>query len=197
LEGLAQLAAAQKIWERAALLCGAAEALRAAIGAPLPPVDCAAHGRLVATLRAHLDAQTLSNAWARGRTLPLDKALAIWQPPLSCEHSHTATQAVIETASKLPVSVQPHAASSGAPPPHSPIALNGLNVRETVAPTGLTAREIEILRLVTQGLTNAQIANHLILSRLTVNAHLRSIYRKLDVSTRAAATRLALEQCLI
>ena len=56
----------------------------------------------------------------------------------------------------------------------------------------LTAREVEVLRLVTLGLTNAQIANHLFLSRRTVDQHVASIYNRLGVSCRAAATRFAM-----
>lgn len=56
----------------------------------------------------------------------------------------------------------------------------------------LTAREIEVLRLVTLGLTNAQIAEQLFVSRRTVDQHLASIYNRLGVSCRAAATRLAM-----
>jgi DNA-binding CsgD family transcriptional regulator/tetratricopeptide (TPR) repeat protein len=64
-------------------------------------------------------------------------------------------------------------------------------------PAGLTQREVEVLRLLAQGLTNAQIAEHLIVSPYTVNAHLRHIFNKLDVPTRAAATRYAIEHHLI
>ena len=68
----------------------------------------------------------------------------------------------------------------------------------TVAfPGGLTGREVEVLRLVAQGLTNAQIAAELILSPLTINAHLRTIYSKLQVPTRAAATRWAMEHGIV
>jgi DNA-binding NarL/FixJ family response regulator len=56
----------------------------------------------------------------------------------------------------------------------------------------LTAREVEVLRLVTLGLTNGQIAAHLSLSPRTVDQHLASIYNRLGVSCRAAATRLAM-----
>ena len=49
-------------------------------------------------------------------------------------------------------------------------------------PFGLTAREIEVLRLVTQGLTTLQIAERLIISPRTADAHLRSIYSKLGVT---------------
>jgi DNA-binding NarL/FixJ family response regulator len=65
------------------------------------------------------------------------------------------------------------------------------------APSGLTAREEEVLRLVSQGLTDAQIADALVISPRTVNAHLRSIYMKLHISSRNAATYFALEHGLI
>jgi len=61
----------------------------------------------------------------------------------------------------------------------------------------LTAREGEVLRLVAQGLTDAQIAETLVISPRTVNAHLRSIYTKLHISSRNAATYFALEHNLI
>jgi predicted ATPase/DNA-binding CsgD family transcriptional regulator len=64
-------------------------------------------------------------------------------------------------------------------------------------PDGLTAREVEVLRLVTQGLTDAQVANHLIISPRTVQGHLRSIYNKINVSSRSAATRYAVERKLV
>lgn len=62
---------------------------------------------------------------------------------------------------------------------------------------GLTAREVELLRLVANGLTNQQIADHLVVSRRTVEAHLRSIFSKLDVTTRGAAAHVALERKII
>ncbi len=61
---------------------------------------------------------------------------------------------------------------------------------------GLTAREKEVLLLVAQGLTDAQVAEQLVISTRTVNTHLTSIYGKLGVSTRSAATRYALEHQL-
>jgi predicted ATPase/DNA-binding CsgD family transcriptional regulator len=63
-------------------------------------------------------------------------------------------------------------------------------------PDGLTAREVEVLRLVADGLTDAQVAERLVVSLRTVHAHLRSIYRKLDVRSRSAATRYAVENGL-
>ena len=64
-------------------------------------------------------------------------------------------------------------------------------------PAGLTAREVEVLRLVAQGFTNREVAAHLVVSPRTVNFHLTSIYSKIGVSTRNAATRYALEQHLV
>ncbi|HEX4365126.1 MAG TPA: LuxR C-terminal-related transcriptional regulator [Solirubrobacteraceae bacterium] len=55
----------------------------------------------------------------------------------------------------------------------------------------LTSREIDVLRLLTHALSDAQIAQELVLSRRTVHAHLRSIYRKLDVGSRVGAVRWA------
>jgi DNA-binding NarL/FixJ family response regulator len=62
---------------------------------------------------------------------------------------------------------------------------------------GLTAREIDVLRLVADGLTDPQIARRLHISPRTIHAHLRSIYNKLDVPSRAAAARVAVERRLI
>jgi DNA-binding NarL/FixJ family response regulator len=64
-------------------------------------------------------------------------------------------------------------------------------------PAGLTEREVTVLRLVAQGLTNGQIARELALSPHTINVHLRTIYSKLDVPSRAAATRFAMEHHLL
>ena len=62
---------------------------------------------------------------------------------------------------------------------------------------GLTARELDVLRLLAQGLTSAQIAQRLIIGVVTVNFHVRSIYSNLGVTSRAAATRYAVEHRLL
>lgn len=56
---------------------------------------------------------------------------------------------------------------------------------------GLTERELEVLGLVAEGLTNQGIARRLVLSEHTVNRHIANILRKLGVPTRAAAASLA------
>jgi predicted ATPase/DNA-binding CsgD family transcriptional regulator len=60
----------------------------------------------------------------------------------------------------------------------------------------LTARELDVLRLLAQDLSNPQIAERLVVSRRTVEAHLRSIYGKCGVKSRDAAIRYAIEHSL-
>jgi DNA-binding NarL/FixJ family response regulator len=61
----------------------------------------------------------------------------------------------------------------------------------------LTARELEVLRLVSKGLTNRAIATKLSLSEKTVARHLSNIFGKLGLATRAAATAYAYENGLV
>ncbi len=66
----------------------------------------------------------------------------------------------------------------------------------TTYPAGLTAREVEVLRLLASGMTDIQIATKLILSPRTIHAHISSIYSKLGLTSRSAATRYAIEHNL-
>ena len=66
-----------------------------------------------------------------------------------------------------------------------------------VLPFNLTKREFEVLRLVTVGLTSAQIAQQLVISSTTVNSYLSSIYSKLGVSSRLGAMRYAMDNHLV
>ena len=64
-------------------------------------------------------------------------------------------------------------------------------------PAGLSAREVDVLRMVAQGMTNAEVARKLFISSRTVGWHLGSIYRKLGFSSRTEATRFAVEHGLL
>ena len=61
----------------------------------------------------------------------------------------------------------------------------------------LTARELDVLRLLAGGLTNREIADRLGISPRTIDAHLRSIYGKIGVSCRSAATVYAVDHGLV
>lgn len=63
--------------------------------------------------------------------------------------------------------------------------------------SGLTRRELEVLKLVATGLTNRQIAGELSLSEKTVDRHLSNILAKLDVPSRSAATAYAFRHRLL
>lgn len=64
-------------------------------------------------------------------------------------------------------------------------------------PAGLTDREVEILKMLTRGLSRKQLAAELHLSEHTVRHHLEHVYGKLGVSTRVAATLFAVEHELL
>jgi len=95
----------------------------------------------------------------------------------------TAEQVLVslEPMPKPALTTPSSASVASLPPPHA----------------GLTPREIEVLILLAQGLTSAHIAEQLVIGVVTVNFHVRSIYSKLGVSSRNAATRYALEHHLV
>jgi HD-GYP domain-containing protein (c-di-GMP phosphodiesterase class II) len=70
-------------------------------------------------------------------------------------------------------------------------------VANVLLPAGLTAREVEVLRLLVTGLSNREVATALFLSPKTVGRHVESIYAKTDVSTRVGATLFAIEHGLV
>jgi DNA-binding NarL/FixJ family response regulator len=62
---------------------------------------------------------------------------------------------------------------------------------------GLTAREVEVIRLVAAGMTNRMIAAELFLSEKTVARHVSNIFAKLGIASRSAATAYAFENHLV
>jgi HD-GYP domain-containing protein (c-di-GMP phosphodiesterase class II) len=64
-------------------------------------------------------------------------------------------------------------------------------------PAGLTDREVEIVRLLTKGLSRQEMAKQLVVSEHTVRHHLEHIYNKVGVSTRVGATLFAVEHDLL
>jgi predicted ATPase/DNA-binding CsgD family transcriptional regulator len=167
LEGLAALKAEQGESRQAVRLWGAAEALRETIGAPMHPVHRTDYEQAMAQARTELGELTFAATWAEGRSM-------------TPEHV-PATLALASAPAQIPPR------SSVSAPPNKPVTY----------PYGLTAREVEILRLLALGWTDAQIAEHLVISPRTVNRHTASLYSKLGVSSRSAATHFALEHRLL
>lgn len=69
--------------------------------------------------------------------------------------------------------------------------------RHASAEPQLSARELEVLRLVAEGLSTPQIADRLVLGTATIKSHLHSIYDKLGVSDRASAVATAMRRSLL
>ncbi|MFL5591240.1 MAG: tetratricopeptide repeat protein [Ktedonobacteraceae bacterium] len=185
LEGLAMTAAqtstgeslASALW--AARLWGTAEALREAISVPLRSFERAINEWGIAKVRSQLGEEAFTAAWAEGRTMtPAEVSLLSPDSAAQERAVETVGASRADTLSKLTQS-----ASTVTSLPNSA--------------AGLTGREVEVLRLLAMGLTNAQIAERLVISLLTVKAHVRSIYSKLDIASRSAATRYAIEHKLV
>jgi ATP/maltotriose-dependent transcriptional regulator MalT len=149
-------------------------------------------GRL-AEASAHLDAAlTLAEACAA----PYERALTLLAHAerYTAEHQHGAAmstlakaRAILETLKARPALARAETLAQ---------RLTAASSVPAALPFGLSAREAEVLRLVAQGLPDAEIANRLFLSRRTVHAHLRTVYGKLGVASRSAATRCAIEHNL-
>lgn len=69
--------------------------------------------------------------------------------------------------------------------------------RRRQGPAGLTAREVEILRLLVRGLSNKEIAARLVISPKTVGNHVEHIYTKIGATNRAGASLFAMQKGLL
>jgi predicted ATPase/DNA-binding CsgD family transcriptional regulator len=177
LEGLAEAACAQGKPNRAAQLLGAAEAYYSNMRARLDYLDIETYDRCVATARALLGDQAYDGAFAEGHSKTAEQAAALEEPTESrrSEGSRPGFPQQSGREKALDDTIRN---------PQSAIR-NSEGV--------LSAREVEVLRLVAQGLSDTDVAAQLFLSRHTVNAHLRNIYSKLGVTSRSAATRYAID----
>jgi predicted ATPase/DNA-binding CsgD family transcriptional regulator len=174
LEGVAAAVVAQAGKEGASFvlwatrLMGAATRLREAIGAPMPPVYRAVYEHALAQAQRRMNEQTFRTAWDEGRSM-------------------TPEQAIVSQPAEGAPAVQ-------ASPPSTTAASSKQPARSS---DGLTPREVEVLRLLADGLTNHQIAERLVVSLATVNTHVAAIFNKLGVNSRSAATRYAVERHLV
>ena len=161
---------------RAAILFGASDMRRQMMGTPVPLIWRNRHKQTTARVRDLLGSQAFSVAWAKGRSLPFTEVVELGIQQASPTESGLSAQ-VPAQVDNWPMLVQ-----------HSPPAERD---------TDLTTREREFLRLMANGLTNKEIGEHLVVSHRTVQTHLYNIFSKLDVTTRTAATRYALDHGLV
>ena len=167
LEGLAEVAVQLGQAGWATRLLGAAAALRDGLGVPRAKMDGPCYARTAAAARTALGEETFARVLAEGRALSPTQALVAHDGTIPSPPSRATRQ------------------HTSAPPPGE------------AAAAGLTVREVEVLRLVATGMTDAQVAEQLVVSVRTIHAHLRSIYSKLQVTSRSAAMRSAIERQLL
>ncbi len=168
LERLGEVMVAQNQPLRAAELWGAAQAVRDAMGAPIPPIEFAPYKQALEQVKMLLDQPTFQATWNAGYTTPLEQVLA--------DQSKLKRSPAQRKASR----------SSG----HTSRA------RTTTPPAlieSLTKREREVLRLLMNGASNREIARHLIISEGTVKKHVSNICGKFSVQRRSQVIAKALE----
>ena len=161
---------------------------------------------VVAAMAAHAQgAVALSEGDAKGALEPLRRSFEIWRslgaPYLAARVRVLVGQACRALGDEDGFRLEIDAARSvfhelGAAPDLARLDAPG-GLAPSARPHGLTARELQVLRLVAAGKTNKAIAAELFLSEKTVDRHLSNIFDKLDVSSRASATAFAYENRLI
>ncbi len=163
---------AQALPDRSVQLLSAHNSLCQSIKLQFPDIERREIELRLAQLRAGLEEAKFTAALAAGQVMTWEEAI----------------QYALETLDLALVEMTKNSEKGTSPVPGRP----GINL-----PAGLTARELEVLRLVASGLTDAQVAKKLVISYRTANTHMTSIFNKLGVSSRLAATRFALDHHLL
>jgi predicted ATPase/DNA-binding CsgD family transcriptional regulator len=166
LEGRAGMAAEEGQLTWAAQLWGAADALRETIRVSIPLIERLDNERSITTARTRLGEKNFAAAWEAGRAMTPEQAITSQGKALIAHLAAPATT----SSSTYPVA--------------------------STYPAGLTAREVEVLRLVAGGLTSGEIALELLISEKTVAHHLTHIFNKTSSENRAAAAAFAIRHGL-
>jgi predicted ATPase/DNA-binding CsgD family transcriptional regulator len=158
---------------KAARLLGAAQALLDSIGALLDPADLKAYHGNEGAAREQLGEAEFVAAWAEGNAVTPEQVVEIGAMPVQ--------------VGKV----------SGADRPAGAERVGRDVTGGQATPDVLSAREMDVLRLVGRGLSDADVARELNVSPHTVRAHIRSIYSKIGLGSRSAATRYAAERGIV
>ncbi len=183
LEGLAVIAWVSKEPVRAAWLLGAADTQRHT-GTYIDPrgKESPLWEKTREAVLKTLGTAEFTRTFTEGSRMTPTQALATQEPEQNANEPFSAENSEQPEGDNAPVPAETQPSS-----------------HEGSLPSGehLTRREVEVLRLLAQGLSNAEIAEQLVLSVVTVNSYLRSVYSKLGVSSRTRAARYALDHHLI
>ncbi len=178
LEGIAALQLAKRQPSLAIQLLGTAEQLRETLRLPMSPAELPLYRRVVNAASAMVAPETFTATWADGKCQPVE--VAIEQALLSLRNADERGEAGTRNVGQQgPGSIGPAASPELTTPP-------GWGELQ------LTKRELEVLRLLADGLSNKDIATTLVLSVRTVERHVANIYQKLEIHGRASATVYAL-----
>lgn len=158
---------------RAVQLLSWQERISATFGGNMPPLARLSFDASLANSRSRLDDAHFSALWTEGQALTVEQAVGL------------AREAGLLVSQLPAVSSEPTSSTE-----------SSFTGKAGDAGEKLTQREVEVLRLVAAGLTNAQVAGKMSITSRTVNAHLTSIYAKLSVTSRSGAIRYALEHHL-
>jgi DNA-binding CsgD family transcriptional regulator len=168
LEGLAAAFASAGATVGATRLVIAAKMIRSELGAPIPPSEALGVDQILAAARDSLGDSSFRNAASSGAVMSLDDVIA-GSLVLATEVTSRASSVIAGRA----------------------------NAGAAASRYGLTARELEVLALLVEGISNPEIATTLFISQKTVRNHLTNIFGKLGVESRTAAATLALRQGLV
>lgn len=170
LEGMGKIALSRERVTRAVLLFGAADALRTMNGHRNPiRMEQSSYEQALLAARTQLGETAFTALWKDGMSMTVQQVL-VAEEHLSVEKPRKTP---FLSSKKLTVH----------------------NKARTIATTSicLSTREMQVLRLLAEGLKNSQIAEKLTISPNTVGIHVQAIYGKLGISSRAEATRYVIE----